>query len=147
MASREDYVLLAEQALKRAHNLAFGDGAPDAARAAVAANIGRGWALLAGLAAPAAGVANEPARQAARGRAGGGRGSRGAARDAGPEPEVSREGGRWEINCPEHGWHGAVEFDADGDMPAVVKCSAKSGTGHCRVKLPLRAALAQIEVD
>ena len=56
------------------------------------------------------------------------------------EVAFKRSDQTWEIECPEHGWHAAVEFAASGDMPAVVKCTAKVGEKHCNQKVPLQVA-------
>jgi hypothetical protein len=60
---------------------------------------------------------------------------------------VSYSANAWRIECPEHGWHGAVEFAAKGTMPAVVKCTAAVGRGRCDVKVPLEQALELAGLD
>lgn len=74
-------------------------------------------------------------------------GSGEAARDESPasaggdEIRVTYEGGKWKIECPRHGWHGARAWAAKGEMPAVVKCTSSNADGSwCDVKLPLEVA-------
>lgn len=54
--------------------------------------------------------------------------------------------GKWQINCNQHGWHPAKPWAARGNLPAVVKCSKRTGEKQfCTTAVPYEVALAQVQ--
>lgn len=123
-----DYVARAEAALNEAENLARREGVPPAQAATILANAGRGWAMLAGL---AAGVTHAPAPQPHGAPAGGAEGY---------PPCRLNEKGQLQVQCPTHGWGGRM-FGASQGKPACVKCTRQLDDGsYCETRVPLDVA-------
>jgi hypothetical protein len=75
----------------------------------------------------------------------GGEGAKAKGESSAKALNVRNETG-WEVECSVHGWHRARQFAAQGNKPAVVKCTAKRDDGSfCDARMPLNEALRRTE--